>query len=98
MVKRHGRKWSATVTRQSDALDLEEDVFKSNDPDAIARSLKHSAETSRRRKAGPYRSAMSMLTFYMNRAGKNLSRPRRRILAQAKIGLRKAFHRKEASS
>ena len=80
MVKRHGRKWSAAVTRQSDALDLEDDVFKSNDPGAIARSLKHSAETSRRRKASPYRSAMSMLTFYMNRAGKNLSGHQRRLI------------------
>jgi hypothetical protein len=98
MVKRHGRKWSAAVTQRSNALDLEDDVFKSGDPDAIARSLKHSAETSPRRKANPYRSAMSMLTFYMNRAGKNLSGRRRRILARAKTSLRKAFHRKEASS
>lgn len=98
MVKRHGRKWSAAVTRKSDALDLEDDVFKSRDPNAIARSLKHSAETSRRRKSSPYRSAMSMLTFYMNRAGKNLSGRQRRILERAKIGLRKAFHRKETSA
>lgn len=98
MVKRHDRKWSATVTRQSDALDLEEDVFKSGDPNAIARSLKRSAETSRRRKASPYRSAMSMLTFYMNRAGKNLSGPHRRILERTKVSLRKVFHRREASS
>jgi hypothetical protein len=98
MVKRHGRKWSAAVTRKSDALDLEDDVFESRDPNAIARSLKHSAETSRRRKSSPYRSAMSMLTFYMNRAGKNLSGRQRRILERAKIGLRKAFHRKETSA
>jgi hypothetical protein len=98
MVKRHGRKWSAAVTQHSDALDLEEDVFKSSSPDTIARSLKHSAETSRRRKTSPYRSAMSMLTFYMNRTGKNLSGPRRRILKRAKISLRKVFHRKEASA
>jgi uncharacterized protein DUF3175 len=98
MVKRQGRKWSAAVTRRSDALDLEDDVFKSGDPDAIARSLKHSAETSHRRKASPYRSAMSMLTFYMNRAGKNVSGPRRRTLQRAKASLRKVFHRKEASS
>lgn len=98
MVKRQSRKWSAAVTQRSDALDLEDDVFKSNDPDVIARSLKHSAETSRRRKSSPYRSAVSMLTFYINRAGKNLTRSQRRILERAKVSLRKAFHRKEASS
>jgi Protein of unknown function (DUF3175) len=98
MVKRSGRKWSGAVTRQSDALDLKEDVFNSSDPDAIAKSLKLSAEASHRRKASPYRSAMSMLTFYVNRAGKNLSSSRRRILERAKNSLRKAFHRKEASS
>lgn len=98
MVKMPGRKWSAAVTRWSDALDLEDDIFKSRDPDAIAKSLKHSAETSHRRKASPYRSAMSILTFYMNRVGKNLSGPRRRIMERAKISLRKVFHRKEASS
>ena len=98
MVKRHVRKWSANVTRQSGALNLQEDVFKSGDPAAIARSLKHSAEIGHRRKASPYRSAMSMLTFYMNRAGKNLSDRRRRTLERAKISLRKVFHRKEASS
>ena len=98
MAKRPARKWSAAVTQRSDALDLEEDIFKSSDPDRIARSLKHSAETSRRRKSSAYRSAISMLTFYMNRAGKNLSGRRRRILERAKISLRKAFHRKEASS
>jgi hypothetical protein len=68
MVKKPGRKWSAAATRQSDTLDLEEEVFKSTDPVEITRSLKRSAETSRRRKASAYRSAMSMLTFYMNRA------------------------------
>jgi Protein of unknown function (DUF3175) len=98
MVKRQSRKWSAAVTQRSDALDLEDDVSKSNDPDVIARSLKHSAETSRRRKSSPYRSAVSMLTFYINRAGKNLTRSQRRILERAKVSLRKAFHRKEASS
>lgn len=98
MVKKPGRKWSAAATRQSDTLDLEEEVFKSTDPVEITRSLKRSAETSRRRKASAYRSAMSMLTFYMNRAGKNLSRPRRRMLQRAKTSLRKAFHRRQASS
>jgi len=91
MAKRASRKSSAKATRQSDAL-------KSSDPDAITRSLRHSAKTSHRRKASPYRSAMSMLTFYVNRAGKNLSDARRRTLERAKISLRKAFHRKEQSS
>jgi hypothetical protein len=84
------------VTQHSDALDLENDVFKSNNPDAIAQSLKHSAESSDRQKSSPYRSAMSMLTFYINRAGKNLSAPRRRTLERAKTSLRKVFRRSEA--
>lgn len=96
MAKSRGSRWSAGVTRRSDALDLEQDVFKSRDPDAIARSLKRSAEVSHRRKANPFRSAMSMLTFYINRAGKNLSAPQRRTLSKAKVSLRKVFHRKAA--
>jgi hypothetical protein len=84
------------VTKHSDALDLEKDIFESNNPDAIAKSLKHSAEASDRRKSSPYRSAMSMLTFYINRAGKTLSKQRRHTLEQAKISLRKVFHRAEA--
>ncbi len=87
------RKWSAAVTRDSDALDLEAKVFARKTPGAIARSLKRSAERSTRRKSGPYRSAMSMLTFYINRAGKNLSRSRLRVLERAKRELRKAFGR-----
>ena len=83
--------WSADVTRNSDALDLESDVFKKRNPSDIAMSLKRSAEHSRRRKASPFQSAMSMLTFYINRAGKNLSASRRRILDRAKDELRKAF-------
>src|SRR5688572_10102529 len=67
------KKWSAEVTKHSNALDLEQDVFESADPRKIALSLKRSAEHSKRRKAEPYQSAMSMLTFYINRAGKNLS-------------------------
>jgi hypothetical protein len=86
-------KWSAEVTEHSDALDLERDVFKSNDPKKIARSLKASAEHSRRRKATPYRSAMSMLTFYINRAGKNLSAEERKALEAAKPELRALFGR-----
>lgn len=88
---RSGRKWSARVTRRSDALDLEPEIFRSRSPRAIARSLKRSAEHSRRRKSGPYRSAMSMLTFYINRAGGNLSAGRKRILEQAKDELRALF-------
>ena len=64
--------WSGEVTEHSDALDLEPNIFESDDPKEIARSLKRSAEKSERRKSEPYRSAMSMLTFYINRAGKNL--------------------------
>ena len=89
--KAEGTKWSAEVTRTSDALDLERDVFKSDDPDEIARSLKHSAEESARRKSSPFRSAMSMLTFYINRAGSNLSKRRLKTLEAAKTSLRRAF-------
>ena len=81
------------MTEHSDALDLEPEIFRSNDPAEIARSLKHSAETSRRRKSEPYRSAMSMLTFYINRAGKNLPDRRKRVLESAKEELRRAFGR-----
>lgn len=87
------RRWSQKVTKHSDALDLEHDVFRKRDPKAIARSLKRSAEASSRRKGTPYQSAMSMLTFYVNRAGRNLSAERRRTLDQAKEELRKAFGR-----
>jgi hypothetical protein len=91
--KRHPqKKWSAEVTKYSDALDLEADVFKKS-PTGIAQSLKRSAEHSKRRKSSPYRSAMSMLTFYINRAGKKLSPARRRKLEAAKDKLRKAFGR-----
>ena len=85
--------WSGRVTRESDALDLEPGVFAEDDPERIAHSLKQSAERSRRRKAGAYQSAMSMLNFYINRAGRNLSDERRRILAQAKDALRRLFGR-----
>ena len=86
-------KWSAGVTEHSDALDLERDVFKSKDPKKIARSLMASAEHSDRRKATPYRSAMSMLTFYINRAGNNLPQRRKRVLEEAKVELRKLYGR-----
>ncbi|VFU10669.1 DUF3175 domain-containing protein [Methylocella tundrae] len=92
--KRKTRKWSAEVTQTSDALDLETGVFNSDDPAHIARSLKRSAEQSGRRKSSPFRSAMSMLTFYLNRAGKNLSAARTRKLDAAKVELRKLFGRK----
>jgi hypothetical protein len=91
------KKWSAEVTEHSDALDLEQDVFKSDDPKQIAASLKRSAERSDRRKSEPYRSAMSMLTFYVNRAGKNLSERRKRILERAKDELRRLFGREKHS-
>lgn len=84
-------RWSARVTRQSDALDLEPKVFRQNSPRAIARSLKRSAERSDRRKSSPFRSAMSMLTFYINRGGKNLSARRKRTLEQAKDELRDLY-------
>jgi hypothetical protein len=90
------RKWSQDVTEHSDALDLEGSVFKRDDPKAIAASLKRSAEHSKRRKGSPFQSAMSMLTFYINRAGKGLSAARRKKLERAKAELRKAFHREPA--
>ena len=87
------RYWSQRVTETSNALDLESGVFTKSSPRAIARSLKRAAEFSSRRKAGAYQSAMSMLTFYINRAGRNLSSERRRILERAKDELRTAFGR-----
>ena len=83
--------WSGEVTKHSIALDLEEGVFTWDDPKKIAASLKRSAEESIRRKAAPFQSAMSMLNFYINRAGKNLKPERRKILEQAKMELRKLF-------
>ena len=88
------RYWSARVTRESDALDLDKGVFSANDPKRIAASLKRSAERSRRRKSAPYRSALSMLVFYINRAGKKLPANRRRILERAKTELKRQFGRK----
>jgi hypothetical protein len=87
------RRWSARVTRESDALDLKKGVFSKRSPKAIARSLKRSAERSHRRKSDPYRSAMSMLTFYINRAGRNLPAGRKKVLQRAKEELRKEFGR-----
>ena len=87
------RYWSNAVTRNSNALDLEAAVFTQRSPRQVALSLKRSAETSRRRKGTPYQSAMSMLTFYINRAGKGLPESQKRVLTRAKDALRKAFGR-----
>ena len=86
-------RWSAKVTKDSNALDLEHDVFKSMDPSKIAVSLKRSAARSTRRKGTPFQSAMSMLNFYINRAGKNLPEKQKRILENAKDELRDVFGR-----
>lgn len=86
-------KWSAKVMRKSNALDLESGIFKSRDPVKIARSLKRSAERSNRRKGTPYQSAMSMLNFYINRGGKNLSDSKKKVLQRAKDKLREQFHK-----
>lgn len=87
------RYWSQEVTRTSNALDLEPGVFTWDDPARIAESIKRSAETSTRRKGTPLQSAMSMLNFYINRAGRGLPETRRQILERAKIELRRAFRR-----
>src|ERR1043165_739300 len=91
--KTGGRKWSQRVTEESDALDLKKGVFSMRDPKKIAGSLKRSAERSRRRKADPYRSALSMLTFYINRAGRKLPASRKRTLERARSELRRQFGR-----
>lgn len=87
--------WSQDVTEHSNAMDLEEHIFESHDPKEIAKSLKHSAEASRRRKSEPYQSAMSMLTFYINRAGKNLPQKQQDLLERAKDELRELFGREK---
>lgn len=91
----NGRRWSGRVTRASNALDLVEGVFALDSPKKIAASLKRSADKSNRRRSEPYRSAMSMVTFFINRAGRSLSARRRRILERAKIELRRQFGRAE---
>ena len=91
--RRTGRRWSRHVTEHSDALTLEKGVFTSRDPKRIAASLKRSAEKSRRRRGNPFRSALSMLTFYINRAGKDLSKRDKDRLENAKDELRQAFGR-----
>jgi hypothetical protein len=90
---RGGRRWSKRVNETSDVLDLRGGVFKLRDPKKIAASLKRSAERSKRRKTNPYRSALSMLTFYINRAGRNLPASRRQVLNRAKDELKHLFHR-----
>ena len=87
------KKWSQDVTENSDAMDLKEGVFKSSNPKKIAESLKQSAESSQRRKSNPFRSAMSMLTFYINRAGDQLTKKQKGTLEKAKGELRKDFGR-----
>lgn len=91
MAKKSKKKWSQDVTANSDAMDLKEGVFKERSAKKIADSLKQSAEQSERRKASPFQSAMSMLTFYINRAGKGLSKSRLTTLDRAKDELRKDF-------
>lgn len=87
------RRWSKHVNETSDALDLERDVFKRGSAKHVASSLKRSAEHSKRRKASPFQSAMSMLNFYINRGGKNLSPSRKRVLERAKGELRALYGR-----
>ena len=93
MATKKGKRWSQRVTKKSNALDLEEGVFAKDDPRDIAKSLKRSAERSRRRKSDPFRSAMSMLTFYVNRAGKQLSQSKLKRLEAAKEELRELYGR-----
>ena len=87
------KKWSGEVTKHSDALDLEKGVFKGRSPKTIARSLERSAARSKRRKGTAYQSAMSMLNFYINRAGRNLPAQRKQTLTRAKDELRRQFGR-----
>ena len=98
VTKKTPKKWSAGVMARSDAMDLKAGVFKSRSARQVALSLKHSAESSHRRKSTPFRSAMSMLNFEINRGGKNLSAERLRVLNAAKVELRKVFHREPARS
>jgi hypothetical protein len=91
------KRWSRKVTEQSNALDLDKGVFSKDNPRSIARSLKRSADRSRRRKSDPFRSAMSMLTFYINRAGKKLSKTQRNRLEAAKEELRDLYGKNQAA-
>jgi len=96
-TKSSPNRWSQHVTETSNALDLEDGVFSWSDPKRIAASLKQSAEASKRRKGSPLQSAMSMLNFYMNRAGHNLPAKQKRVLEQAKDELHKLFSESKAS-
>ncbi|MBB5402779.1 DUF3175 domain-containing protein [Paraburkholderia youngii] len=87
------KKWSHHVMETSDAMDIQKNIFKTGSAESIAQSLKHSSTVSRRRKGTPFQSAMSMLNFYINRAGRNLPKERRDTLQQAKRKLREAFGR-----
>ena len=89
------KKWSARVNATSNSLDLKENLFKSKNSEDIAKSLKRSAERSKRKKGTPFQSAMSMLNFYINRAGKNLTPTRKKILEGAKEKLRNLFNKKK---
>jgi hypothetical protein len=93
--KKTSGKWSQEVNENSDALDLEANIFKSKSAKKIAASLKESADNSDRKKTGPFRSAMSMLNFYENRAGKNLPAAQKKVLENAKNELRKLFGKPE---
>lgn len=92
-MARKRKKWSKEVTEHSDALDLEQHIFEKGNAEEIAASLKRSADRSEKRKTGPFRSAMSMLTFYINRAGRTLSPERRKVLQDAKDELRRIYGR-----
>ena len=92
-MKSKSKNWSNKVTKESHALELEEGVFTWADPKRIARSLKESAEQSKRRKSEPFRSAMSMLVFYINRAGRKLDPTQKKVLEQAKHELRVLFNK-----
>ena len=98
MATRKVKRWSRDVTEKSNALDLDPGVFSRTDPRSIARSLKRSADHSRRRKSNPFRSAMSMLNFYINRAGKSLSKTQRTRLEAAKEELRDLYHRERRAA
>lgn len=89
------KKWSKKVTETRNAMDLKQDVFKSKDPKAIAESVKCSAEKSKRKKAEPFQSAMSMINFYENRGGKNIEASQKKVLNEAKQELRKLYGREE---
>lgn len=91
--KKPVRKWSKHVNETSNALDLKQGIFRSNDPKKIATSLKRSAEHSHRKKASSFQSAMSMLNFYINRGGMNLSAAKKKVLERSKTELRKLFHK-----